>query len=386
MLDNGNSRLVEVVSGTQSGISINVVVVAHRLTVQLLRLSNAGGSGGVNVQGGTLVRVLAVTQGLAALEAQASVRGPEVSVLILQELGCGPGSHSGIVRGGVGECAGSKAAALIQGEATVLSGLNGARVVGGVHNNSDGVVVLRGSANHGGATNVDLLDDGVLIGTGGNGLNEGVQVHNHQVECLNVQLFEGVDVLLLAAVRQNTGVDARVQGLHAPFEALGETGNFGDLGDGYACCRDGGCGGAGGDQRDASLVQAAGELLQTGLVVDGNEGAAQGHAIELNERHKYSDALDVHAGSRRHSWWMDVACPDRQDMCGVFPAAVHLPLRGTRVPQRNVCGRRGLSSAHSAADHLVGGISRQMQRRQMQRCGILREMRWSARAGGAPAP
>ena len=293
MLDHGNSRLVEVVSGTQSGISINVVVVAHRLTVQLLRLSNAGGSGGVNVQGGTLVRVLTVTQGLAALEAQASVRGPEVSVLILQELGCGPGCHSGIVCGGVGECASGKAAALIQGETTVLSSLNGARVVGGIHNNSDSVVVLRGSANHGGATNIDLLDDGVLIGAGCDGLNEGVQVHNHQVERLNVQLFKGVDVLLLAAVRQNTGVDARVQGLHAAFEALGETGHFGDLGDGYACCRDGGCSGAGGDQRDASLVQAAGELLQTGLVVDGNEGAAQGHAIELNERHKYSDALDV---------------------------------------------------------------------------------------------
>ena len=186
VLDNGNSRLVEVVSGTQSGVSINVVVVAHRLTVQLLRLSNAGGCGGVSVQGGALVRVLAVTQGLATLKAQACVRGPEVSVLILQELGCGPGSHSGIVRGGVGERASSKAAALIQGEATVLSGLNSACVVGGVHNNCDGVVVLRGSANHGGATNVDLLDDGVLIGAGRNGLNEGVQVHNHQVEGLDI--------------------------------------------------------------------------------------------------------------------------------------------------------------------------------------------------------
>ena len=166
MLDDGNGRLIEVVSGTQSGVSINVVVVAHRLTVQLLRLSNAGGSSRVNVQGGTLVRVLAVTQGLAALEAQASVRGPEVSVLILQELGCGPGCHSGIVCGGVGECASGKAAALVQGETTVLSSLNGARVVGGIYNDCDSVVVLCSCANHGGATNVDLLDDGVLIGTG----------------------------------------------------------------------------------------------------------------------------------------------------------------------------------------------------------------------------
>ena len=86
----------------------------------------------------------------------------------------------------MGECASGKAAALIQGETTVLSGLNGALVVGGVHHNCNSVVVLRGSANHGGATNVDLLDDGVLTGTGCDGLNEGVQVHNHQVERLNV--------------------------------------------------------------------------------------------------------------------------------------------------------------------------------------------------------
>ena len=165
VLDNGNSGIVEVVSGTQSSVSINVVVVAHRLTVQLLCLSNAGGSSGVRVQGSTLVRVLAVTQGLAALEAQAGVRGPEVSVLILQELGCSPGSHSGIVCGGVGECASSKAAALFQGEATVLSSLNGARVVGGVHHNGHSVVVLRRSANHRRATDVDLLNDGVLTGT-----------------------------------------------------------------------------------------------------------------------------------------------------------------------------------------------------------------------------
>ena len=212
----------------------------------------------------------------------------------------------------MGECASGKAAALVQGETAVLSGLNGACVVCGVHNDCDSVVVLSSCTNHGGAANVNLLDDGVLTGTGCDGLNEGVQVHDDQVERLDIQLAEGVDVLLLAAVSQNTCVDARVQGLHAAFEAFGEAGHFGDLGDGYACCRDGCCGRTGGNQRNASLVQAAGELLQTGLVVDGNEGAAQGHAIELNKRHKYSDALDVHAGSRRHSWWMDVAYPRRR--------------------------------------------------------------------------
>ena len=114
MLDNSNGRLIEVVCGTQSGVSVNVVVVAHSLTVQLLGLGNAGGSSRVDVQGGTLMRVLTVTQGFATLEAQTSVGGPEVSVLVLQELSGSPGSHGGVVGGSVSESASGQAAALIQ--------------------------------------------------------------------------------------------------------------------------------------------------------------------------------------------------------------------------------------------------------------------------------
>ena len=112
MLDNGNGRLVKVVGSTQGGIGINIVVVAHGLTVQLLGLGNAGGSSRVDVQGGALMRVLTVTQGFATLEAQTGVRGPEVGVLILQELGGSPGSHSGVVGGSVSESASGQAAAL----------------------------------------------------------------------------------------------------------------------------------------------------------------------------------------------------------------------------------------------------------------------------------
>ena len=60
--------------------------------------------------------------------------------------------------------------------------------------------------------------------------------HNYQVERLNVQLFQGVDCSCFAAVSQNTGVDARVQGLRG-LQGTREAGNFGDLGDGYACRR-----------------------------------------------------------------------------------------------------------------------------------------------------
>ena len=75
-------------------------------------------------------------------------------------------------------------------------------------------MILRGGTYHRGAADIDFLDNSVLVGTGCHGLCKGVQVHDHQVEGFNIEFVEGVDMLLLAAVGQNTGVDARVQGLH----------------------------------------------------------------------------------------------------------------------------------------------------------------------------
>ena len=92
-------------------------------------------------------------------------------------------------------------------------------------------------------------------------------------------------MLLLAAVGQNTGVDARVQGLHAALQALGELGNLGNFGNGHTGGGDRGCGRTGRHQLHTRLVQTAGELHQISLVVHGNEGAAQGQTIELLHRH-----------------------------------------------------------------------------------------------------
>ena len=59
------------------------------------------------------MRILAVTQGLAAFKAQTGVWRPEVSVFILLELRGGPGSDGVIVSGGMGKGPGGQAAALL---------------------------------------------------------------------------------------------------------------------------------------------------------------------------------------------------------------------------------------------------------------------------------
>ena len=162
------------------------------------------------------------------------------------ELGCGPGGDGGVVGGGVGEGGRRQAAAFCQVEATGLGGFNDLAVLGGVDDDGYGVVVLGCCAHHGGAADVDVLDGvvegDVLVCAGGYGLNEGVEVDDDQVKGLDFHVFEGVDVFLLAAVCQDAGVDAGVQGFDAAFEAFGEAGDVGDFGDGDAGCGDGGGG------------------------------------------------------------------------------------------------------------------------------------------------
>ena len=74
-------------------------------------------------------------------------------------------------------------------------------------------------------------------------------------------------------------MDARVQGLDAAVEALGEAGQLLDLGDGDAGGGDTRGGRAGGDELDTGPVQPLGELFEPGLVVDADERAADGPPV-----------------------------------------------------------------------------------------------------------
>ena len=79
---------------------------------------------------------------------------------------------------------------------------------------------------------------------------------------------------LEAAVGQDAGVHARVQRLDPAVEALREAGEVLDLGDRKAEGLDQRGRAAGGDELDAGVVQAADEVVEAGLVVDGHERAA----------------------------------------------------------------------------------------------------------------
>ena len=194
-----------------------------------------------------------------------------------------PRGHGGVVGGGVGEGLGGQAAAGGQGEAALAHGGGDVVVALGAGDHGDGRVVLGGGAQHGGATDIDLLDAGVEGGAGGDGVGEGVEVDDDQVDGGHPQGGQLVEVVGLAAVGEDAGVDGRVEGLDPPLEALGEAGDLLHRGDGQARGGDGGGGGAGGDDLDAGVGQGPGERDEAGLVVDGYEGAAHREAIGTDE-------------------------------------------------------------------------------------------------------
>ena len=69
VLDDGDGGRIKIVGGAQGGVGIYIVVVAHRLAVNLLGLGDTGDCRRVYIQSRTLMRILAVTQGLAAFKA-----------------------------------------------------------------------------------------------------------------------------------------------------------------------------------------------------------------------------------------------------------------------------------------------------------------------------
>ena len=183
----------------------------------------------------------------------------------------------------MGEGLGGQAAAVGQGEAAFPHGGRDVVVPVGAGDHGDGGVVLGGGAHHGGATDVDLLDTGVEGGAGGDGVGEGVEVDDDEVDGRHAQGAQLVEVVGLAAVGEDAGVDGRVEGLDPTLEALGEAGDLFHRGDGQARGGDGGGGGAGGHDLDAGVGQGAGERDEAGLVVDGDEGAAHGDAVGADE-------------------------------------------------------------------------------------------------------
>ena len=261
MLEDHAGRLVELADQVPSGVGIQIVVVAERLALDLLgaherelRARGVLAALGKAVDRGLLLRVLTIAKVVDLLQRDLELSG---GVRHVACLGGKPTGDSRVVgSGGLVDLHLQTTTGGKRGAAAGLAhlGQDGV-VVGRVGDDSDARGVLGGRAQHGGATNVDVLD-GVREGDlgVGDGLLELVQVDDHQVDHLNAVLSGLLHVLLGIAAGQQRAVNLGVQRLDAAVHHLGIARELLDGGYGNARVLDGTSRAARRDDLDAKVV------------------------------------------------------------------------------------------------------------------------------------
>ena len=223
------------------------------------------------VDRGSLVRVLAVRQvgDLAERERQL-LREP----LVARE----PRRDRRLVGGTRRERLGGERAARLERHLAVLAKLaQHDLVLARVGDHGDVREVLRGRAQHRRAADVDHLDRLVLGRPDPRGeRRERIEVDADDVERLDPLVGELLDVVFAVALGEDAGVDRRVERLDAAAEHLRRTGHVLDLGDGQPLLGEELRGAARRDELEPELVQAAREVVDALLLVDGDQGA--GHS------------------------------------------------------------------------------------------------------------
>src|SRR5207248_159402 len=134
--------------------------------------------------------------------------------------------------------------------------------------------VLRGAAQHRRPADVDHLDRLLLRdAVPGDDVREGIEVDADEIERTDLVLVQRREIVVEVAPREDRRVDARVERLDAAAEQLRDVGQRLDVLDLEPERLERTRGAAAGDELAARVGKAARELLEPGLVVDGDQRA-----------------------------------------------------------------------------------------------------------------
>ena len=212
------------------------------------------------------MRVLAVAQRLD----QASAEGTEVRRVVL-EFAREPVRDRRIIGGGARISLGGEPAAQRKRGRALVGGefVEHGLVVLRLDDDGDIVVVLRGSPDHRGTADVDVLDAVLVTGAFVDGCLERVEVDHEQVDRRDAVRLHRISMFLVVADREQAAMHLGVQRLDPPVHHLGKAGQVGDVLDLKPGRRDRLRGAAGGDQLDAVTGERPGEFDQAGFVGNG---------------------------------------------------------------------------------------------------------------------
>ena len=226
VLDDRHRGIREVVRRTPCRVDIDVVVVAHLFSVQLLRpRPGHRASAGTGLHPGAGSRR---TAGRTA--APRSIRSSAASRP-------SSGETTAFIHDATATSYDAVCAKALAANACRCARLNpparrsgdDVGVVGRFDHGGDTRMILRGGPDHRGTTDVDLLDAVVYGRPGRDGGAERVEVHDDQIEGLDAQLLQLVEMTGQPGVGEQPAVDLGVQRLHPTVETLREAGDLLDL-------------------------------------------------------------------------------------------------------------------------------------------------------------
>ena len=266
MLEDGNRRRIVLELGHELNrrIDIEQVVVAERFAIVLGEEALE-----VAIVGAGLVGILSVAKrGTGRFK-----QGEHFGLSALAH----PGTNGGIVPGGHAKGGSSHAPTEVEvGAHSIAERIDEVGILAARRDADHVCEVLGGSTDEGDATDVNLLDDLPFLSAGCQGLLEGVEVHDDQVDGPNAMLGDIGIVRAEPTAGQDAAKDHGVQRLHAStqhFSRMGDALDRGHLGaegfDGLLC-----------PARGQDLHAVGMQLLDDGgkalLVEDGNQGALDG--------------------------------------------------------------------------------------------------------------
>jgi hypothetical protein len=136
---------------------------------------------------------------------------------------------------------------------------------------------------------------------------ERVQIYYHHIDWLDAVFGNSGAMGKLRTAMKNSAMHLGMERLDAAVEHFGEAGEFGDVFDGNAGVAEEFRSASGRDEFDAHGGQMAGEVDESGLVGDAEQGALnlghQGLDDELRQRKFYQDtedAVESHANGFNH--------------------------------------------------------------------------------------
>ena len=189
-----------------------------------------------------------------------------------------PAGDHRIIGGGGGVGLGREhPAEIVAGRATLLRHFGDQPgIVGGIGDDRDAFMILRGGADHRRAADIDIFDDLLAFRPLGDRGGEGVEVDDHQIDRADFMFVHRRDMFGVVADGEQAAMDLGVQRLDAAVHHFGEAGKVGNIHHLKACFAQRLGGAAGRHQFNAMFAQRRAQFDQPGLVGHGQEGAFDG--------------------------------------------------------------------------------------------------------------